>query len=42
MWIFLSNRLVLRPHNIAFPVELIEVSPGESLGELLAGRIVLI
>jgi hypothetical protein len=39
---FLSNRLVLRPHNIAFPVELIEVQPGESPGELIAGRIVLI
>ena len=39
---FLSNRLVLRPHNIAFPVDLIEVDPGESPGDLLAGRIALI
>ena len=39
---FLSNRLVLRPHNIAFPVDLIEVDPGESSGYLIAGRIVLI
>ena len=39
---FLSNRLVLRPHNSAFPVELIETDPGESPGDLLAGRIVLI
>jgi hypothetical protein len=39
---FLANRLVLRPHNIAFPVDLIEVSLGESPSELIAGRIVLI
>ena len=39
---FLSNRLVLRPHNTAFPVELIEVEAGESPGDLLTGRIVLI
>jgi hypothetical protein len=39
---FLSNHLVLRPHNHAFPVRLIEVDPGESLDELLVGRIALI
>jgi len=39
---FLMNRLVLRPHNSVFPVDLIEVSPGEAPGELLAGRIALI
>jgi hypothetical protein len=39
---FLSNRLVLRPHNMAFPVDLIEVDPSESPGDLLAGRIALI
>jgi hypothetical protein len=39
---FLSNRLVLRPHNIVFPVDLVEVDPGESPGDLLAGRIALI
>lgn len=39
---FLSNRLVLRPHNNAFPVHLIEVDPGESPNELLVGRIALI
>jgi transcriptional regulator with XRE-family HTH domain len=37
-----SNRLVLRPHNMAFPVELIEVSPGESPNDLIAGRVALI
>jgi hypothetical protein len=39
---FVSNRLVLRPHNIAFPVELIEVDPGESPSDLIAGRVALI
>ena len=39
---FLAGRLVLRPHNIAFPVELIEVEEDQSPGELLAGRVALI
>jgi hypothetical protein len=39
---FLSNRLVLRPHNIAFPVDVIQVEPDEAPGDLLAGRIALI
>jgi hypothetical protein len=39
---FLVNRLVLRPHNLAFPVDLLEIPPGESPGDLIAGRIVLI
>ncbi len=39
---FLSNRLVLRPHNIAFPVDLIEIDPGETAGDLMAGRVALI
>jgi len=39
---FLSSRLVLRPHNIAFPVELIDVDAGELPNDLLAGRIALI
>ena len=39
---FVANRLVLRPHNIAFPVDLLEVDPGESPSELIAGRIALI
>ncbi len=38
----LSNRLVLRPHNISFPVDLIEVEPGESPTDLIAGRVALI
>jgi len=39
---FLSSRLVLRPHCIAFPVELIEIDPGDSPSDLIAGRIALI
>lgn len=39
---FLSGRLILRPHNIVFPVDLIEISHSETPGDLLAGRIVLI
>ena len=39
---FLFNRLVLRPHNITFPLDLLEVGPGESPGELIVGRVVLI
>lgn len=39
---FQLNRLVLRPLNIAFSVELLELAPGESPGDLIAGRVVLI
>jgi hypothetical protein len=39
---FLAGRLVLRPHNFAFPVALIDVDPGESPNEFLVGRIALI
>ncbi len=39
---FVANRLVLRPHNIAFPVDLIEVEHGEPPSELITGRIALI
>jgi hypothetical protein len=39
---FVASRLVLRPHNLAFPVSLIEVDLGESPNELLAGRVALI
>ena len=39
---FLLNRLVLRPHNLAFPVELLEIPPGEAPGDMIVGRIVLI
>jgi hypothetical protein len=39
---FLVNRLVLRPHNAVFPVDLIELGPAEAPRDLLAGRIALI
>lgn len=39
---FQLDRLILRPHNLAFPVELIALEAGESPGDLLAGRVALI
>jgi hypothetical protein len=39
---FLVNRLVLRPHNLAFAVDLLEIPPGESPGDLIAGRVALV
>jgi transcriptional regulator with XRE-family HTH domain len=36
---FSSGRLILRPHNIGFPVELIEIDEGVLLGDLIAGRV---
>ena len=39
---YLAHRLVLRPHNIAFPVDLIEVEEGESPSDLIVGRVALI
>ncbi len=37
-----SARLVLRPLNIAFPIDLIEVDKPEAASELIAGRVALI
>jgi hypothetical protein len=39
---FLANRLVLRPQSLAFPVELIEIDPGTSPSDLIAGRVALL
>jgi hypothetical protein len=36
------SRLVLRPHNIAFPVELIDLEELDPLGEPLVGRVALL
>ena len=36
-----SARLVLRPLNMGFPVDLIEIGPEASSGEFIAGRVVL-
>ena len=39
---FLANRLVLRPHNLAFPLDLLDLAPGEAPADLIAGRVVII
>ena len=39
---FQSSRLILRPHNIAFPIELIALTPEESSSDWLVGRVALI
>jgi hypothetical protein len=39
---FQLNRMVLRPYNRAFPVELTELATGESPGDLIVGRVILI
>jgi len=39
---FILSRLVLRPHNQAFPVELAAMGPDESPGDLIIGRVILI
>ena len=39
---FQLNRLVLRPHSIAFPVELVEVGSNEAPNDLIVGRVALI
>ena len=39
---YTASRLVLRPHNIAFPVELAEIDPGEAPSDRIVGRVALI
>jgi hypothetical protein len=39
---FQLNRLVLRPHSVAFPVELIVVGADETPNDLIVGRVALI
>ena len=39
---FVANRLVLRPHSVSYPVEALEVEPGGTPNDLIAGRIGLI
>jgi len=34
-----GNCIVLRPHKIEHPVELIDIKPEESLGSLIVGRV---
>ena len=39
---FFANRLVLRPYNFACPVDLLEIPPGDTPADLIAGRVMLI
>jgi len=39
---FQMNRMVLKPHNRIYPVELMELGPHEAPGDLIAGRVALI
>lgn len=39
---FQLGRLILRPHNLASPVELTDMGPGQSTGDLIIGRVVLV
>lgn len=39
---FQQGRLVLRPHHRATPVELVDPQPGESPGDLITGRVVMV
>jgi len=39
---FQSGRLILRPHNLEYPVELLEVEMNESPSEYLVGRVVVV
>jgi hypothetical protein len=39
---FVANHLVLRPHNLAFPIDLVDIEPGQSPSEMLAGRVAVI
>jgi transcriptional regulator with XRE-family HTH domain len=39
---FLAGRLVLRPLKLDFPVDLVEIDPGQSPADLIAGRVALI
>ena len=38
---FESNRLLLRPHRLDFPVQALEIAPNSSPGDLLVGRVCL-
>ncbi len=38
----LADRLILRPHNLGFPSNILEVDRDESLSEVIVGRVALI
>jgi hypothetical protein len=39
---YAAHRLILRPHNLNFPIEAIEVDAGEPATDLIAGRVAYI
>jgi hypothetical protein len=39
--VFESNRLVLRPRALEYPIDVIELAPGDSPSDLLVGRVCL-
>jgi transcriptional regulator with XRE-family HTH domain len=39
---FEANRLILRPHGLNFPVQLIEVEPQRSPSDLIVGRVCIV
>jgi hypothetical protein len=39
---FSDDRLILRPHNVAYPVELLQAAPDEAPSDLIAGRVALL
>jgi hypothetical protein len=39
---FQADRLLLRPHNRAAPVDVLDLGPGEALGDLIVGRVVVL
>ncbi len=39
---FIATRLVLRPHNLAFPIDLVEIEDQAAPNDYIAGRVVLI
>jgi len=39
---FVTNRIILRPHRLSFPVEIVEVIGEETANDLLIGRVALV
>jgi hypothetical protein len=39
---FKSERLLLRPHSLSWPVQLVDLAPAESLLDVIVGRVVMI
>lgn len=39
---FQMSRLILRPNNLDFPLDLLSLAPGESLADLIVGRVAML